>query len=112
MTMQNFHENKLWQNAFVVLMDIHNAVDTIEGDSEVLESLLQAAQNVAAKIADGLSRNDRRIARELIFDAIGLVAVIRTQLAVCWGLKLLDSNTFKSLDDKYQILSSDLQTYR
>lgn len=112
--MQNFHENKLWQESFVALMDIHDIVDELDktDHEEVIDGLLEAAQNVAAKIADGLSRNDHRIGKGLILDSIGLVAITRTQLAVAWGRGLMDDETLKKLDEKYASLSNLLQNYR
>lgn len=111
--MLNFHEHKLWQDAFVILMDIHDIIDDSQlktGDSTT--ALLVAAQNVASKIADGLSRADRRLSRDLIYEAVGLVAVARTQLAVVWGRGDLDDDTFKSIDNKYETLSQALQNYK
>ncbi len=110
----NFHDNTLWQKAYMVLMDIYEALDTVdeevlENEEESVESLLVSAQDVAAKIADGLSRKDRRIGKELLFDAIGLVAVVRTHLAIAWGRGLLEDDMFRSIDGKYQALSEDLQ---
>ncbi|MCX8008574.1 MAG: four helix bundle protein [Patescibacteria group bacterium] len=110
----NFHDNTLWQKAYVALMDIYDTLDQVDDDvreseEETVESLLVSAQNVAAKIADGLSRRDKRLARELLFDAIGLVAIVRTHLAIAWGRGLLDDEMFRSIDGKYQELSADLQ---
>lgn len=110
--MQNFHEHKLWQEAYVALMDIHEIVDDVESNEEVIEDLLDAAQKLAAKIADGLSRQDHRFGRQLVWDAVGLVAVTRTQLAVAWGRGIMDDATFKGLDDKYANLSLALQNYK
>ena len=112
--MLNFHDHKLWQDAYVVLMDIHGAIDNLDAadDKAVVEGLLTAAQFVAAKIADGLSRKDHRHGSQLIYDAVGLVAVARTQLAVAWGRGLLNDEAFRGLDDKYAQLSESLQQYR
>ena len=113
--MENFHEHKLWQDAYVALMDIHRALDTVEvtqQDKEVVEELLEAAQKVAATIADGLTRQDRRIARDCMYNAVGLVAMTRTHLAVAWGRQLVDDESFKKLDTQYADLSSRLQQYR
>lgn len=112
--MQNFHDNKLWQDAFVVLMDIHDTVDKLGDDAsqEIVIGLQEAAKNVTAKIADGLSRNDRRIGRNLVYDAVGLVAITRTQLAIAWGRGILDDDTFKALDDKYAGLTDALQRFK
>lgn len=111
--MQNFHEDKLWQASYVALMDIHEVLDNSgDGDSEIALGLLAAAKDVASKIADGLSRMDHRIGRNLIYDSIGLVAVTRTQLAVAWGRGILTDDVFKKLDDQYASLSSSLQSYK
>lgn len=108
--MQNFHEDKLWQESYVALMDIHEALDGVEGDNEELvEDVVKSATDLAAKIADGLSRMDRRFAREILLDAVGLVAVVRTHLAVAWGRGLLQDEAFQALDGKYAHLSESLQ---
>lgn len=112
--MQNFQENKLWQDAYVSLMDVHEALDeSREGeDEEIVEEVLASATNLTAKIADGLSRLDHRFGRQIIFDAIGMVAIVRTHLAVAWGRGLLDDEAFKGLDTKYADLSQALQNYK
>lgn len=98
--MSNFHEHKLWQEAFVLLMDLEDP------------ELVASAQEIAATIADSLTRADHRTARELIQKAVGLVAKTRTQLAVFWGKGKMDDETFKKLDDQYAKLSSSLQSFR
>lgn len=113
--MKNFHENKLWQDAYVVLMDLHEVADNIQADvhnREIIEDLLEAATRVAAKIADGLSRADARFGRQLIYDGVGLVAITRTQLAVAWGRQLLTDAVFQELDTKYANLSDSLQRFK
>ena len=115
--MNNFHDNKLWQQSYVVLMEIYSQVDELEDDTreeegEVIEHLLDSAQQVTAKIADALSRVDRRVGRDLIYTSVGLVAVVRTHLAIAWGRGIVDDETFKGLDTKYQELSLSLQNYK
>lgn len=102
---ENFHEHKLWQAAYVTLMDLHEALG-----EEAAEDLLESAQTVAATIADSLTRQDRRIARDVLQAAIGQIAKSRTHLAVAWGRGVLDDETFKTIDDKYADLSSALQS--
>jgi len=109
-----FHEQKLWQDAYVALMDIHEAFDEHkEGDEEeIVDQVLDSATNLAAKIADGLSRLDRRFGRQILMDAIGMVAVVRTHLAVAWGRGLVNDDTFRILDGKYDSLAIALQNVR
>jgi four helix bundle protein len=109
-----FHEHKLWQDAYVALMDVHEAFDgQKDGDNEeIAEQVLDSATDVTAKIADGLSRLDRRFGRQILMDAIGLVAVVRTHLAVAWGRGLVDDELFRALDGKYDTLGIALQNIR
>jgi len=110
----SFHEHKLWQDAYVVLMDTHEAFEgEYEGmDEDIAQKVLDAATNLSAKIADGLSRLDRRMGRQILTDAVGLVAVVRTHLAVSWGRGLLTDEVFQGLDGKYDGLAIALQQIR
>ncbi len=112
--MQNFHEQKLWQDAFVVLMEVHDTFDGMRDgvNEEIVEDCIKSATDVAAKIADGLSRADRRFGRQVLLDAIGMVAMVRTHLAVAWGRGLVSDDMFKSMDDKYASLTENLQRAR
>ena len=111
--MLHFHEHKLWQDSFVILMKIHDVIEEHEdSNNDLIEAVLEAAQNVTAKIADGLSRKDRKVGRSLIYDAVGLVAITRTQLAIAWGRGFFNDETFKKIDNKYASLSESLQNFR
>ena len=109
-----FHEHKLWQDAYVALMNIHESFDPHkEGDEvEIVTQVLDSATNLAGKIADGLSRLDRRFGRQILMDAIGMVAIVRTHLAVAWGRGLVNDDTFRTLDGKYDSLAVALQNIR
>ena len=100
----SFHEQKLWQQSYVALMDIHEALEGV-GANDLLES----AQTVAATIADGLTRRDPDVARHILETAVGQVAKTRTHLAVAWGRGIVSDETFKSIDDAYARLSDSLQ---
>jgi four helix bundle protein len=110
----SFHQNQLWQDGYTALLDLHEALegDFEESGKEIIEDLLESATALSAKIADGLSRLDRRFGRQVLMDAIGMVAVVRTHLAVAWGRGIVSDETFKELDAKYDMLSTALQQYR
>lgn len=112
--MQNFHDQKIWQNSFVVLMEVHDTFDDMKDseNEEIVEDIVKSATNVTAKISDGLSRQDRRFGRQVLLDAIGMVAIVRTHLAVAWGRGLVTDDLFRSIDDKYAALSEELQRTR
>jgi len=110
----SFHEHKLWQDAYVALMDTHEAFEEEfeDPEKEIVEEVLTSATQLSAKIADGLSRIDRRFGRQILMDAVGMVAVVRTHLAVAWGRGLLPDETFRTLDGKYDSLGIALQQVR
>jgi len=111
--MTTFHEHKLWQEAYVVLMDIHESFDSVEdGNEEIAEKVIESATTLTAKIADGLSRIDRRFGRQILMDSVGMVAVVRTHLAVAWGRGLVTDDVFRDLDGKYDKLALALQNFR
>lgn len=114
MTAQSFHEQKLWQDAYVALMEAHDVFDEErEGENgEIVEEVLDSATDLAAKIADGLSRLDKRFGRQILLDAVGMVAIVRTHMAVAWGRGLVDDETFRGLDNKYSELGVALQNAR
>ena len=94
-------------------MDVHEAFDSVSGeDEEIAENVIESATALAAKIADGLSRLDRRFGRQILMDAIGMVAIVRTHLAVAWGRGLVNDDAFRALDGKYDHLAIELQNYR
>lgn len=105
--MTNFHEHKLWQEAYVALMELHDVFD-----ASTSANVLASASKVTAMIADGLSRKDSNRGKEVIGDTIGQVAVVRSHLAVAWGRKLVEDEIFRSLDARYANLSLSLQQYR
>lgn len=113
--MTNFHEHKLWQESYVALMDLHEVLDGVEveaHDEGIVKDVIAAAQDVAATVADSLTRQDRRVGRDLMTKAVGEVAMTRTHLAVAWGRGLMDDEKFRGLDDKYAKLSEALQSFR
>lgn len=113
--MVNFHEDKLWQSAYMSLIDIHEALESksAEGHSaQIGKDLLESGHRLAAMIADSLTRTDRRIARDIMTGSVGIIAEVRTHLAVAWGMQLFDDGIFKDLDTRYAHLSEDLQRIR
>ena len=95
-------------------MEVHDTFDDMRdgANEEIVEDVIERATDVAAKIADGLSRADRRFGRQVLLDAIGMVAMVRTHLAVSWGRGLVSDDMFKSMDDKYALLTENLQRAR
>jgi len=110
----SFHEHTLWQNSYVALMEAHDIFDALnDGESEeIVEPILESATTLTARIADGLTRQDKRLGRDIIMNAVGMVAIVRTHLAVAWGRGLVDDEVFRALDGKYDALGIALQQAR
>lgn len=102
--MQNFHEDKLWQEAYTAVLDLCEAAQ----GNDVLAQAKTLGLRALSTIADGLSRRDRRERDERLRDAMGMVAGLRSLLSVAWAQQALEDETFKKLDGAYESLGNKL----
>lgn len=104
--MKPFHDNKLWQDAYVAVMDVHQITDSNADD--ITGAIRRASRTVLTTVADAVTRKDRRQQRDRLQDALGAVASIRSLLSVAWGQQVLPDDVFKKLDESYETLGKQL----
>jgi len=102
-----FHDDKLWQAAYVSALDVVDASDTGEGNV-VMRKAAKASLKVLTTIADGLSRRDRREKEMKLRDSVGLIAATRSLLSVAWAQKTITDAQFGTLDGAYEALSKQI----
>lgn len=105
--MQSFHDDKLWQEAYVAVIEVWELFGSSE--DEILAKVRQQALEVLSFLADASTRRDRREADTKIREAAGRIASIRSLLSVAWGQQVLTDADFKKIDDKYDLLSKSLR---
>lgn len=102
--MSTFHDDKLWQEAYTVVLDLCE----VSGDTEVVHQAQKLGLRILSTVADGVSRRDRRVHDEKLRDAMGMVAGVRSLLSVAWAQEALDDDTFQKLDSAYEALANKL----
>lgn len=104
--MQNFHDDKLWQGAYMAVMGVYDV--TGESTDELISMVRTHALHVLSYIADALSRKDRRIRAAKLSEAGGSVASLRSLLSVAWGQQMIADEDFKKIDTAYDDLGKQL----
>ncbi len=104
--MATFHDDKLWQEAYVACLDLLEA--TGDSGSDVVEQVRKHAMVVLTTIADGLGRRDRREHDTKLRDAGNMVVALRSLLSVLWGQEVLTDEQLGKLDGAYEALSGKL----
>ncbi|MBI2405367.1 four helix bundle protein [Candidatus Gottesmanbacteria bacterium] len=105
--MSSFHDNKLWQEAYVAALDATEVVDASGG--ELGAQIKHLSLHILTTLADSLTRRDRREAEGKMRDAGGLVAAVRSLLSVAWAQNQLTDEQFGKLDSSYENLSKSLR---
>ncbi len=104
--MATFHDNKLWQDAYVAVLDVLEAVNGSE--SELTGRIKKYSFKVLVLIADSFSRRDRRERDNKLRDAIGTVYGLRSLLSVAWAQEVLDDEQFGKLDNTYDAIGKQI----
>ncbi len=105
--MSSFHDNKLWQEAYVAALDVAEVVDAAGG--ELGGQIKTSSLRILTTIADSLTRKDRREAEAKMRDAGGLVSAVRSLLSVAWAQNQLSDDQFGKLDGAYENLQKSLK---
>ncbi len=105
--MATFHDNKMWQEAYVAALDTTEAMDSVGG--EIASQVKRVSLGVLTSVADSLTRKDRREAEGKLRDAAGLVAAVRSLLSVAWAQNQISDEQFGKLDGAYEELSKSIK---
>ena len=102
----SFHDDKLWQEAYVALLDVLEATDAIDGD--LVEQVRKHAMMVLTEIAQGVSNRDRKMRDIKLHNVGNIIIATRSLLSVIWGQEALTDDQFAKLDGAYESLSNKL----
>lgn len=105
--MSTFHDDKLWQEAYVACLDTLEATNDL-GGNDVVEQVRKHAMMALTVVADGVGRRDRRERDTKLRDAGGIVVALRSLLSVLWGQEVLTDGQFGKVDGAYEALASKL----
>jgi hypothetical protein len=108
--MQTFHDHKLWQDAYVAVMDVFE--QTSQSDGEIIPELRHLSLTILSTIADAVSRVDRKERYLKLHDAMGSVASMRSLLSVAWGRQAVTDDVFRKIDGAYEKLGKEIVATR
>ena len=106
--MATFHDNKLWQDAYVAALDVTDVLSSC-GETDLLPHLKNHSLTILTVAADALSRRDRREMDERLRNVNGLIAALRSLLSVAWAQETLNDEQFSKLDTQYEALAKQIR---
>lgn len=103
----SFHDDKLWQEAYVALLDLLEATDGIDGD--LAAQARKQAMMVLTETATAVSSHDRKL-RDMKLRNVGtgMIVSLRSLLSVMWATEALTDDVFGKLDTAYEALANKL----
>lgn len=106
--MATFHDNKVWQDAYVAALDVSDVLAEVQS-GELVQHLRNHSLTILTVAADALSRRDRREMDERMRNVNGLIAALRSLLSVAWAQELLSDEQFGKLDTQYENLAKQIR---
>lgn len=107
MTYMSFHDDKLWQQAYVVALDVLNETDAMR-DHDGVDQVRKHAMMVVTTVAQAVASRDRKFRDMKLHDAANIVVSLRSLLSLLWGQEVLPDDVFNTLDDAYEDLENRL----
>lgn len=103
----SFHDDKLWQQVYVAVLDLLEAFDALEEDLIVKEAVKTALKTLTLA-SDGIARRDRRERDMKLKDAYYKITKLRSLLSVLWARETLSDEVFGKLDGIFESVSGKL----
>ncbi len=103
----SFHDDKLWQQAYVAVLDILEATDALD-QADIVSEVRRYAMMVLTVTSDAVSRRDRRERDAKLRDAYFRTVALRSLLSVLWAKEILSDDAFGKLDSALEGLSAAL----
>ena len=105
--MSAFHDDKLWQEAYVVTLDALDATSAQTGN-DLVDQVRKHVMMVAAVAAQAANDRDRKIRDAKLRDAGHIIVALRSLLSVLWGQEVFSDDVFEKLDGAYEALAMKL----
>lgn len=102
-----FHDDPLWQAAYVALLDITEATDGMEGN-DIVDQVRKHAMMTLTEIAQGVTNRDRKMRDIKLHNVANITVALRTLLSVLWGQEVFSDEQFEKLDASYEALGNKL----
>lgn len=108
-----FYELKIWQRGYQLLMEIYDITENFPAEEKYnLKSQLRNSGNsVISNIAEAHGRYYFADKVRVLFNSRGEVEETRSHLRVAKGRKYIDDTTFLRIDQSYEELTKEINSY-
>ena len=110
---QDFRSLKVWQGAYDLSLEIYKITEKFPKEEKfsLVDQLRRSGISVAANIAESYGRYHNKDKIQLLIIARGSIYEVRSHLSIALGLNFIDQATFQNTEDKYEILSKQLNSF-
>lgn len=110
---QDFRSLKIWQSAYDLSLEIYKISEKFPKEEKfsLVDQLRRSGVSVAANIAESYGRYHNKDKIQLLIIARGSIYEVRSHLSIALGLNFIDQFTFQNIEDKYEILSKQLNSF-
>lgn len=105
--MSAFHDDKLWQEAYVVTLDALDATNSLVGN-DVVDQVRKHVMMVLTVFAQLAGERDRKVRETKLRDVGHIIEALRSLLSVLWGQEVFSDDVFEKLDGAYESLAGKL----
>ncbi len=105
--MAAFHDDKLWQEAYVALLDLLDETDGLT-PADIADQVRKHGMMVLTTIAQASSMRDRKYRDLKLRDVASIIVSLRSLLSILWAQKALGDEAFGNLDGAYEELANKL----
>ncbi|MBA2482687.1 MAG: four helix bundle protein [Planctomycetes bacterium] len=106
-----FEELRVWQEARVLVREVHAALKHMRQDAGLGDQMRRAAISVISNIAEGNDRGSRREFRQFLIIARGSCGELRSQLYVASDLGFIDGERFARLSRQATSVAARLSAF-
>jgi four helix bundle protein len=106
-----FEDLRVWQEARVLVRDVHAALKHVRQDAGLGDQMRRAAISVLSNIAEGNDRGTMREFRQFLIIARGSCGELRAQLYVASDLGYIDGPRFADLSRRAIIVGAMLSAF-
>ena len=110
---QDFRSLKVWQGAYDLSLEIYKITEKFPKEEKfsLVDQLRRSSISVAANIAESYGRYHNKDKVQLLIIARGSIYEVRSHLSIALGLNFINQGTFQDLENKYEILSKQLNSF-
>ncbi len=106
-----FEDLRVWQEARVLVRELHAALKHVRYDAGMGDQMRRAAVSVVSNIAEGNDRGSMREMRQFLIIARGSCGELRAQLYVASDLGYIDSKAFADLSRRAAVVGAMLSAF-